>query len=540
MPSFGVYDSTLGTTTDRTLLRWGNCPTGEETLQGYNTNEVAVALATAVNCTMDEEAHYNGTTGVITISAMTKASDILNQEQLVTRNSLLTYWDWFMTADVSTRLANKKNKEIKKYRQALRDVPNQGGFPGSIIWPTVPVTPTPVPYKDPISLMDAFGVLSSLFTFTRASTGLMRGKRGWYFLASSNTPRVEFDPATGDLIGLLMEPARTNLLLRSYTFDTAPWTATRASVTSPALLAPDATLACYRIIEDTTATSTHQIQQDITTAATSTYYRTVVLKAGTRTKAVLIITSPGMTTITLVVDLSAGTISSGTGFIKALNAGWYQISFAFTTVTGGTTTVYTRLHDGTTANYTGDGVSYISVWADQTELGNFPTSLIFTTTATVTRAADAASLTLTDFFNPDGSTIFVEANYNYGSGLHDQNRTVLSFDDGSANNQVMVYNRTGYMGLLINSGAVAQTTINGGTNDDQYHQVACGWALNNVGFSNDGVTLTTDTVVALPVAMNTLRIGCRVAADKELGGYIRDLKYWDAKLPNDQILALTT
>ena len=49
------------------------------------------------------------------------------------RNTLLTASDWTQVADAPVDQA-----AWATYRQALRDVPSQAGFPETIDWPTVP------------------------------------------------------------------------------------------------------------------------------------------------------------------------------------------------------------------------------------------------------------------------------------------------------------------------------------------------------------------------------------------------------------------
>lgn len=50
------------------------------------------------------------------------------------RNRLLAETDWTQVVDVPSAI-----KEMyAEYRQALRDVPSQEGFPQNIIWPTKP------------------------------------------------------------------------------------------------------------------------------------------------------------------------------------------------------------------------------------------------------------------------------------------------------------------------------------------------------------------------------------------------------------------
>ena len=65
---------------------------------------------------------------------LAQASDrlrIWSQFQREVRNKLLTETDWMEFRGVLT-------DEWDEYRQALRDVPAQEGFPTDIVWPTKP------------------------------------------------------------------------------------------------------------------------------------------------------------------------------------------------------------------------------------------------------------------------------------------------------------------------------------------------------------------------------------------------------------------
>ena len=50
----------------------------------------------------------------------------------IVRNSLLAQTDWWAISD------RTMTAEQTAYRQALRDIPDQAGFPTEIIWPTKP------------------------------------------------------------------------------------------------------------------------------------------------------------------------------------------------------------------------------------------------------------------------------------------------------------------------------------------------------------------------------------------------------------------
>ena len=58
----------------------------------------------------------------------TKASEDIRK----TRNNLISESDWMGCSDVIM------SNEWKDYRQALRDIPEQEGFPHSVDWPTQP------------------------------------------------------------------------------------------------------------------------------------------------------------------------------------------------------------------------------------------------------------------------------------------------------------------------------------------------------------------------------------------------------------------
>ena len=57
--------------------------------------------------------------------------DSFNKEVLEQRNKLLAETDWTQLPDVPE---NTKSR-YKEYRQALRDITKQPGYPDNIIWP---------------------------------------------------------------------------------------------------------------------------------------------------------------------------------------------------------------------------------------------------------------------------------------------------------------------------------------------------------------------------------------------------------------------
>lgn len=56
----------------------------------------------------------------------------LKQNARATRNQLLAETDWMALSDVTM------TAEMAAYRQALRDITSQAGYPTNIVWPTKP------------------------------------------------------------------------------------------------------------------------------------------------------------------------------------------------------------------------------------------------------------------------------------------------------------------------------------------------------------------------------------------------------------------
>lgn len=54
------------------------------------------------------------------------------------RNALITATDYLLLSDNPKKLSEEQLKEVEAYRDALRDVPQQEGFPENVEWPVVP------------------------------------------------------------------------------------------------------------------------------------------------------------------------------------------------------------------------------------------------------------------------------------------------------------------------------------------------------------------------------------------------------------------
>jgi hypothetical protein len=225
----------------------------------------------------------------------------------------------------------------------------------------------------------------------------------------NSAPRFDHNPQTGESLGLLVEEQRTNLLLRSEEFDDAAWTpigllAFGSGSTANAIASPNGQITADLLTESTT-TGTHQVQQTASVTIGQVYTYSVFCKLGPNAvrRIQLLVTNANFTVTPIATfDLTTGTVVSvvqGTASITSYANGWYRLALNTIAATStGVNGFHFRLVDtGTNNSYTGDGSAGLYLWGAQLEAGAFPTSYIPTTSATVTRAADVASITGANF-----------------------------------------------------------------------------------------------------------------------------------------------
>lgn len=96
------------------------------------------------------------------------------------------------------------------------------------------------------------GGLPAGATLTRASAGSYVGAAGLVASAAADVARFDHDPATLAPLGLLVEPARTNLLSWASDYAQSAWNKLGATLTPNDRAAPDGTMTATRV--DFTAT----------------------------------------------------------------------------------------------------------------------------------------------------------------------------------------------------------------------------------------------------------------------------------------------
>lgn len=217
----------------------------------------------------------------------------------------------------------------------------------------------------------------SLPSFTsRASTASYFDSKGLLKYAAVNEARSQYLPSNLTLAPkLLAENAATNLLQYSEQLDNAYWTPTRATVSNTGVAAPDGTATGEKLVEDTTATSTHWTTRVVTITGGTNYACSVFAKKAERSRLVLT-TNDGYTSLDAVFNLDTGVVdfasSTLTTILTPCSNGWYRCSVIRATNAAATfITVLFALDSGTSGGasttYTGNGTSGLYLWGAQLE-----------------------------------------------------------------------------------------------------------------------------------------------------------------------------
>ena len=350
----------------------------------------------------------------------------------------------------------------------------------------------------------------------------------------TNIPRIEYD-ADGNLLGLLIEESRTNLVTSSEDFTDASWTKSEVSVSSDTTSTPSGETASL-IIPSTSALS-HFLYASISLSAQA-YTQSVYAKAGGYNYIAVQSFGDGILK-SCYFDLlngTAGTPSNCTASIQNVENGWYRCAITFTPGAASHTVQFNPSTDGSTINKAGDGTSGIYVYGAQLEAGAFPTSYIPTYGATATRSADVASIPVADFgYNQSEGSVVVEFESKINSDLNYV--WDLSFD--SSNRMFSKASITQNLRVIV--GGANQANITAVPDAGQFNKYAYAIKRDDMGLSKNGEAPTIDASGSIVENPTTLQIGAAINGTAGyLDGHIKSIKYYPRRLSNAQLQELTT
>ena len=374
--------------------------------------------------------------------------------------------------------------------------------------------------------------LDSRVTFTRTgNTATVTNSSGYVVPINANLPRFDYNPITLACKGLLIEESRTNILLKSQDFsDVTNWVPTNIAVTNGQILSPD-NLTNGAKFENTIA-NFGWVEQFVTTGA-GTYSASVYAKAGTNSVVQLYFIDAGIVAASNF-NLTTGTVTSGTGTIVAVGNGWYKCSIVGTLLAG-----LNRLR---IVNFSTTLGLNLYLWAAQWELGSFDTSYIPTTTSQVTRTADTATMTGTNFsswYNASEGAVCCEFQL---SNIAANNRIAFDLNDNGTNNRFAYRSITtsGNDQLVVRSGGVTYATITSATSASaSITKISSCYKINNFGLSKNAADALLDTAGDVPVGNSQIIIGSGFGGAEFLNGYLRKLNYYKQRLINAELAAFS-
>jgi hypothetical protein len=390
-------------------------------------------------------------------------------------------------------------------------------------------------FADNKSLVDAV-TGASLVTHTRVGSGTFVNSAGTLQTAATDVPRFDHNPTTGESLGLLVEEARTNLVLQSNAFTTT-WQAVANTLTSASVVSPDGTTNGWRFA-DTAVSNTHNIFQSIAWTAVATTF-TIYAKYDTHQ---WIGARIGVTGSQFFGswDLQNGVVGSFTAGatigMQAVGNGWYRLTLTATLTLAGTANVLVYLNNADSAGvltYTGTGTgSYI--YGAQLEAGAFPTSYIPTTTAAATRAADVVSITgsaFSSWYNATEGTMF--ARYSFPQSPNTSGARVFVFNNPTGTNIIWLRAQGGVNRIYdVTDASVSQATFNQGAYAaGAEYRAALATRANDFGFAENGGAPQSDSSGTMP-SVDRLGIGVDASGAAPGNVHIRRLTYWPQALPS--------
>jgi hypothetical protein len=365
--------------------------------------------------------------------------------------------------------------------------------------------------------------------------------------AASGEARFDHDPVTGESKGLLIEEARTNLIVGS---EESTGNANSNRVLN-SVIAPDGQQTADEFIG--TGGDVVFINKNLNVTSGTTYTISEFVKLGSYTGNIKILLygshfNSGGDIISVTFDIANKTVSGTphsliTAYgIEDAGNGWVRIwASAEATATG------TVAHQIARQSEIQVGKSFY-LWGAQLEEGSFPTSYIPTSGSTVTRAVDDARVFAAQFsplYNPVEGTMFAEF-----SSTSDDTAYSRIWDIGSTNN---IGNRITILHFPISSSR--NLTVEYRTNDSNVAslplipaasvvtdaKVAATWAEDDFAASANGSAALTDTSGSIQssIPRDALGIGGDPNGGSALTGTIKKLAYYPKRLPNATLQAMT-
>jgi hypothetical protein len=365
----------------------------------------------------------------------------------------------------------------------------------------------------PASLTGA-GTLSGskgeVCTFTRVGAKHCLKSDGTYTSLGTNLPAVE-------PLGLLMEDAATNLILRSGAMANVAWTPTNLTATADIATAPDGTATGARYALNSTTGG----------SVDSLVYQGVNVTAAAHTASVWLKGAPGFsgTVYLFFQDSASAYFSTACAYV---DSEWRRFTLTFTPASGlGYLIIGVRK---TVSGQSGQPAATVYAWGAQLEARAFATSYIATAGTSATRNKDraifpalaavaAGSIELQ--FTPQWSTPPSQCYLvNTCSALARSGVIGFINTDGAL-----------YLQTLNAAGAAGQADVAAGPNRTwvagQTYRIRFEWGAGNLYIYRNGVVIASSTTgsAVMPDAANTINLGTAYNGNNPCFGHLSKIVF---------------
>ncbi|ARR52116.1 hypothetical protein HY78_00885 [Rhizorhabdus wittichii DC-6] len=352
-------------------------------------------------------------------------------------------------------------------------------------------------------------------------------------IVAASAPRYDYDPVTREAKGLLIEEARTNYLIQSE-FATGLPASRGGSVSAVAfagLISGTGLAFGYDGVTSAYFYVTNYAVPASSLRVISVFVRMddggapVFGSNGTHTPANDFVFNLG--------NLVLSPTAANGGKIEDYGGGLYRVSLAVTTNASPSSNCgVIKYNDNSPRTFTCSGI--------MVEAGTAPSSYIATGAAQVTRTTDSAVISGGDFsawYNQDVGTLI--AAFDRNPGLDSTDRSAVGLDTGSAASRIILYSPTVGRAIGVTGGVTSFFFSNlGAVTAGGRHAIGLAYVLDDFAACMNGGPLSTDASGAVPAA-NRMVIGGGSGVSA-LNGHVRWLRYYNERLPNAALQALTT
>jgi hypothetical protein len=350
--------------------------------------------------------------------------------------------------------------------------------------------------------------------------------------AAYYAPRFDYDPVTLAPKGLLIEEQRTNVILTS-TFATLAGTAGSQYPSGTGWSEFFSTGGTRTYVASSVFPGAQAMDiVGVSGARNLIGFNFIAASSTTYTVSFYVESVSDVTGIVSYVTGTLGTGGSTNSITAPTTTGRYSYTFTTGTSAG---TVFLRFGIGASANANGS----IRISNVQCEAGAFATSYIPTVASQVTRSADVATMTGTNFsswYNQPQGTFVVSAD-TVKPTTAAVTCVITSADDGTSANRLMVRYLTANIEALNIVSSVIETQLQKTYSSNSVDSAAFAYAASDFAFTTNGGAVLTDATGSVPV-VNRLNIGNTVSVG-QLNGHIRQIAFYNTRLPNATLQALT-